>query len=66
VPAGHCSVDGEIKMISYQGAVTRFSVQAGDRRITAEMPAGEGSFKEEDRVRLIWPKSAMVTMEDGA
>ena len=66
VPAGHCSADGEIKMISYQGAVTRFSVQAGDRRITAEMPAGEDSFKEADRVRLIWPKSAMVTMEDGA
>ena len=66
MPTGHCSADGEIKMISYQGAVTRFSVQAGDRRITAEMPAGDDSFKEEDSVRLIWPKSAMVTMEDGA
>jgi putative spermidine/putrescine transport system ATP-binding protein len=66
VPAGHCYADGEIKMISYQGAVTRFSVQAGDRRIAAEAPAGEGGFKEADSVRLIWPKSAMVTMEEGA
>ncbi|HEX2447491.1 MAG TPA: ABC transporter ATP-binding protein [Methyloceanibacter sp.] len=66
VPSGHCHADGEIKMISYQGAVTRLSVQAGDRRIAAEVPAGDGNFKEEDSVRLIWPKSAMVTMEDGA
>ena len=29
--------DGEIKMISYQGAVTRFSVEAEDMRITAEV-----------------------------
>ena len=58
--------DGEIKMISYQGAVTRFSVATGDTRITAEVPAGGTSFKQGDNVRLIWPKSAMVTMEDGA
>jgi hypothetical protein len=66
VPAEHCHADGEIKLISYQGAVTRFSVESGDRRITAEMPAGVAPFKEGDSVRLIWPKSAMVTMEDGA
>ena len=53
-------------MISYQGAVTRFSVEAEDMRITAEVPAGAAPFKEGDSVRLIWPKSAMVTMEDGA
>jgi putative spermidine/putrescine transport system ATP-binding protein len=65
VPKGHCSADGEVKLISYQGAVTRFSVQAGDRRISAEVPT-EAEFKEGDKVRLIWPKSAMVTMEEGA
>jgi putative spermidine/putrescine transport system ATP-binding protein len=65
IPKGHLSADGEVKLISYQGAVTRFSVQAGDRRIAAEVPAG-AEFKEGDKVRLIWPKSAMVTMEDGA
>jgi putative spermidine/putrescine transport system ATP-binding protein len=65
-PAGHCYADGKIKMISYQGSVTRFSVQTGDRRIAAEVPAGDSSFKEEDNVKLIWPKSAMVTMEDSA
>jgi putative spermidine/putrescine transport system ATP-binding protein len=58
--------DGEIKMISYQGAVTRFNVESGGLRITAETPAGGTEFKPGDKVRLIWPKSAMVTMEDGA
>jgi len=66
VPEGHAHTDGEIKMISYQGAVTRFSVEAQDIRITAEVPAGAAPFKQDDSVRLIWPKSAMVTMEDGA
>jgi putative spermidine/putrescine transport system ATP-binding protein len=65
IPKGHLSADGEVKLISYQGAVTRFSVQAADRRIAAEVPAG-AEFKEGYKVRLIWPKSAMVTMEDGA
>jgi len=65
VPKGQCHADGEVKLISYQGAVTRYSVQTGERRIVAEVPAG-AEFKEGDKVRLIWPKSAMVTMEDGA
>ena len=34
------SADGEIKMISYQGAVTRFSVEAGETRLSAAVPAG--------------------------
>ena len=66
VPKGHAYTDGEIKMISYQGAVIRFSVEAEGLRITAELPAGAAPFKQDDAVRLIWPKSAMVTMEDGA
>ena len=67
VPAGHASSDGEIKMISYQGSVTRFSVESGEISIHAEAPAdGAASFKQGDKVRLIWPKSAMVTMEDAA
>ena len=40
VPEAHAHADGEIKMISYQGAVTRFSVEAEKLRITAEVPAG--------------------------
>ena len=63
---GQSHAEGEIKLISYQGAVTRFSVASGDVRISAEVPATETSFEPGDKVRLIWPKSAMVTMEDGA
>jgi putative spermidine/putrescine transport system ATP-binding protein len=66
VPEKHASSDGEIKMVSYQGAVTRFNVEAEKMRINAEMPAGDSRFKPGDSVRLIWPKSAMVTMEEGA
>ena len=35
-------------------------------RINAEVPAGDTRFKPGDAVRLIWPSSAMVTMEEGA
>jgi putative spermidine/putrescine transport system ATP-binding protein len=64
VPAQSAHADGEVKMISYQGSVTRFSVETENARITAELPAGGASFEQGDTVRLIWPKSAMVTMED--
>ncbi|MBK5198557.1 MAG: ABC transporter ATP-binding protein [Methyloceanibacter sp.] len=66
VPAAHAHADGEVKTISYQGAVTRLGVAAEDMRIIAELPAGAAPLKEGDSVRLIWPRSAMVTMEDGA
>jgi putative spermidine/putrescine transport system ATP-binding protein len=63
---GRANADGEIKMISYQGAVTRYSVETDGVRVSAETPAGEASFEVGDKVRLIWPKSAMVAMEEGA
>jgi putative spermidine/putrescine transport system ATP-binding protein len=66
VPAGHACAEGIIKMTSYQGAVTRLSVDCGGLRIAAEVPAGGAELKEGESVRLIWPKAAMVTMEDGA
>jgi putative spermidine/putrescine transport system ATP-binding protein len=66
VPDKHASSDGEIKMVSYQGAVTRFNVETEKMRINAEVPAGNTRFKPGDSVRLIWPKSAMSTMEEGA
>ena len=66
VPVKHAHIDGEIKMISYQGAATRFSVEAKGTRIVAEVPADATRFNQGDSVRLIWPQSAMVTMEDDA
>ena len=65
VQAKHSHIDGEIKMINYQGAATRFSVEADGTRIVAEVPADATGFNQGDNVRLIWPKSAMFTMEDG-
>jgi putative spermidine/putrescine transport system ATP-binding protein len=66
VPAAHAYADGNIKAISYQGPVTRFSVGAENMRLSAEVPAGGARFQQGDGVRLIWPQTAMVTMEDGA
>jgi putative spermidine/putrescine transport system ATP-binding protein len=66
VDDGQAHADGEIKMISYQGAVTRFSVETENRRLCAEISAGGTGFKQGDNVRLIWPRSAMVPMEEGA
>lgn len=65
-PAENAHADGDIKMINYQGSVTRFSVEAEDMRITAELRGDAERFNEGDSVRLIWPLSAMVTMEDDA
>ncbi len=64
VPAVHAYADGEVKSVSYQGAVTRLSVAVGDLRIGAEVPAGTARYREGDAIRLIWPKSAMMVMED--
>jgi putative spermidine/putrescine transport system ATP-binding protein len=66
VPEKHASTDGDVKMVSYQGAVTRFNIETEKMRVNAEVPAGDTRFKPGDSVRLIWPKSAMVTMEEGA
>jgi putative spermidine/putrescine transport system ATP-binding protein len=66
VPAVHAHADGEVKSISYQGAVTRLFVEVDDLRIGAEIPAGTARYRQGDAVRLIWPKSAMMAMEDDA
>jgi putative spermidine/putrescine transport system ATP-binding protein len=63
-PAQNAHADGEVKMISYQGSMTRFSVETENLRITAEVLAGGPDFEQGDKVRLIWPRAAMVTMED--
>jgi len=66
VPADHAHLDGEAKTISYQGSVSKVGVVTGDMMVTAEVPADGTSFEQGDSVRLIWPMSAMVTMEDDA
>ena len=46
---GQAHADGKIKMISYQGAVTRFSVETGDTRLSAETAAGETELQARRR-----------------
>jgi putative spermidine/putrescine transport system ATP-binding protein len=66
VPDSHAHLDGEAKTISYQGAVTKVGIETGDTALLAQVPADGTSFEQGDNVRLVWPISAMVTMEDDA
>ena len=66
VPDAHAHLDGEAKTISYQGSVTKVGIDTGDTALMAQVPADGTSFEQGDNVRLIWPISAMVTMEDDA
>jgi putative spermidine/putrescine transport system ATP-binding protein len=66
VPDGHAHADGVVKLVSYQGAVTRVGVAVEDLRICGEGVARTVTFKQGDGVRLIWPRSAMVAMETDA
>lgn len=63
VPEGQVHADGVVKIVSYQGAVTRIGVDVDDLRLAGEGPTGAASFKQGDNVRLIWPRSAMIAME---
>ena len=66
VPEASAHADGEVKSVSYQGNATRLAVQAGDTRIVAELAPSAARFREGDRVRLTWPLTAMIAMEDGS
>ena len=66
VPASQAYADGAITILSYQGSVTRVGVAVGDVCIAAHVPAGACRFKQGDGVRLMWSKSSMMTMEEGA
>jgi putative spermidine/putrescine transport system ATP-binding protein len=66
VAADQSHADGTISVLNYQGSVTRIGATVEDLRLTAEVPAGAVQFKQGDAVRLVWPKSAMMTMDGGA
>jgi putative spermidine/putrescine transport system ATP-binding protein len=66
VAADQSHADGTISVLNYQGSVTRIGVTVEDLRLTAEVPAGADQFKQGDAVRLMWPKSVMMTMDGGA
>jgi putative spermidine/putrescine transport system ATP-binding protein len=65
VPAACASATGPVTAISYQGAVTRITVATDKVALVATAPAGT-SLRKGDNVKLIWPKSAMMAMGDGA
>jgi putative spermidine/putrescine transport system ATP-binding protein len=65
VPAACASAQGIVTVISYQGAVTRITVATEKLTLIASASAGT-SVRKGDSVALIWPKSAMTAMGDGA
>ena len=62
VPAACAHETGQITAISYQGAVTRFTVSTDELTLVATVPAG-APYRKGDAVALVWPKSAMMPME---
>lgn len=64
VPAVHTNADGVIAGISYQGAVTRITVTTEGTSLVAVRPARDMRFRVGDAVRLIWPRSAMVALDE--
>ncbi|WP_339085572.1 ABC transporter ATP-binding protein [Hyphomicrobium sp. ghe19] len=65
VPAACAHAKGIVTAISYQGAVTRITVATEKLALIASTPAGT-DVRKGDSVSLIWPKSAMVAMGEGA
>jgi putative spermidine/putrescine transport system ATP-binding protein len=65
IPTDYSSANGVVSAISYQGAVTRVTVLTEKLSLIASVPA-TALLHKDDRVRLVWPKSAMVPMGDGA
>lgn len=65
VAADYASAKGTVSAVSYQGAVTRVTVVTEQLSLIATIAAGRSLHKDE-RVMLVWPKSAMVAMGDGA
>lgn len=65
VPAACAHAKGIVTAISYQGAVTRVTVATEKLALIASTPAGT-NVRKGDSVSLIWPKSAMVAMGEGA
>ncbi|MFA5956603.1 ABC transporter ATP-binding protein [Hyphomicrobium sp.] len=65
VPSDYGHAKGVVTAVSYQGAATRITVATDKLPVVATIPAGT-SLNKDDRVVLMWPKSAMVAMGDGA
>ena len=61
VPDGHASAEGVVQSMSYQGAVTRLSLDVEGLRITMNGPAG-ARRTEGDIVKFHWPRGAMHPM----
>jgi putative spermidine/putrescine transport system ATP-binding protein len=61
VPSDYAHAKGAITAVSYQGATTRITVATETIPIVATIPVG-ASVQKDDRVLLVWLKSAMIAM----
>jgi putative spermidine/putrescine transport system ATP-binding protein len=57
---------GIVRILNYQGSVTRLTVDCDGATIIAAVPSGSVAFKPGDNVQLVWPREAMVTMDGEA
>jgi putative spermidine/putrescine transport system ATP-binding protein len=64
LPTGQCGTKGEVTSASYQGAVTRVTVQSGGTKLTASIQPSAQAFKPGDTINLFWKRESLVPMED--
>jgi len=60
-PDGHASGEGIVQSVSYQGAVTRLTLDVEGMRIALNSPY-KVRYQQGDRVRFHWPRAAMYPM----
>ena len=63
LPTGQCGARARVASVSYQGAMTRITAQAGDTALTAAIPSAAAALNPGDEVNLAWTRDAMVAME---
>ncbi len=65
-PADHFNASGTVRTLNYQGSVSRLTVECDGTSLVAAVPSASVAYKSGDRVQLVWPRSAMVTMDGEA
>jgi hypothetical protein len=63
LPAGHIECSGVLLDVQYHGASNRWQVQ-GEGMVIAAEPRGSPAPEPGAKVRLAWPRAAMVPLTD--
>jgi putative spermidine/putrescine transport system ATP-binding protein len=65
LPPEHLGCEGTLLDVQFHGATSRWQVEVGGQMLAAE-PREAALLPPGTRVRLVWPRSAMAALADGA